>query len=333
MGGQKKESKEELVQIKNQIVSELKECLPVLIKSQLDSCQVEIAKEEKVPAIKHSLVLKPNDDNKEYSPKTWAEAAKTLPQKLQNLPVERSVYSDKGYGCLSFPSKESRDLAAESLKNDFEVQKEDRNTKTVYPKIKISGINKEQFSKHNVAELREEVLKKNAGVRELVGSKGKIFEVLFINEKTEQKYAFAVAKVDPEIKEVIRKNGNKLFVGLSACRVSDRVHILQCYTCQEFGHKVGSHRCSLKDKDIHVCLYCSSNHMSRDCPVKKCNDRTSFKCSNCSKSPNPNIRKGAVGHTTISHDCPVLQKELSSLLSRTIGMSPSTTLPKNAIIT
>ena len=69
VGRQKKESKEDLVQIKDQIVSELKVCLPVLIKNQLDSCQVEKAKEEKVPAIRHSLVLKPNDSNKEYSPK------------------------------------------------------------------------------------------------------------------------------------------------------------------------------------------------------------------------------------------------------------------------
>ncbi len=96
---------------------------------------------------------------------------------------------------------------------------------------------------------------------------------------------------------------------------------------------MGSDRCPLKDKKTNVCLYCSDNHMSRDCPHKKNNDTTHYNCANCAKSPISYIKAKAAGHTTTSHDCPIFQKELKNLLSRTMGMSAESELPKNAIVT
>ena len=325
--------------LKDSIINDLKECLPAIIKSEINDSSMTTDNPKpaivNIPTVEHNLVIKPNDNEEEvYTPSTWKEVVKNkLPKKLTNLPVQRTRLTNKGLGYLAFPDKETRDQAAETLKNDFSVKPEDKNIKTVYPKVKISGLNKEKFTKENIPELRKEILNKNKALKDVVESQQKIFDILFVSGNKEQKYAFAVAKVDPLVRELLQKNGNKLFVDLTACRVSDRVHLLQCYTCQSFGHKMGSDRCSLKDKQTNICLYCSKNHLSKECALKKTKNTDSYKCSNCSKSPIESIKSNAMGHTTTSHNCPIFQKELKNLLSRTMGMSSTSELPKNAIVT
>ena len=347
VGAAAKEGKTSMVELQENIINELKECLPAMLKAQIkkfsmnDTVNIDNKfvdnkfVDNKSPKMVHNLVLKPSDTSiNSYTPESWSEVVrKQLPQQLGSLPVEKSLLTSKGLGYLAFPNKEIRDKAAESLKSKYVVEVEDKNKKSVYPKVKISGINKEDYNKDNITELRKEILQKNAGLRELVENSKKVFEILFINDNKEQKYSFVVAKVDPLVKDYMIKNGNKVYVGLSACRVSDRVHLLQCYTCQQFGHKVGSDRCPLKGKDTHVCLYCSDNHMSRDCPVKKKKEVNNYKCANCCNSPNPRTKAGAIGHATTSHDCPVFQRELKNMLNRTMGMSSSSELSKNAIVT
>ena len=330
------QGKSSMVDLKESIVRELKEFLPTLLKESITN---NMSNENSKPKVRHRLVLTPkcaDNDKETFTASSWAEVAKDLPKQLNNLPVLNSKLTESGLGLLDFPSDKSRDKAKGNLDGKYNIKVEDKNIKTVYPKIKISGLIRENFSEDNtkaITELREEIFNKNEGLKELVINDKKVFEVLFINKKQEQKYSFAVVKVEPIVKELIKKNGNKLFIGLSACRVSERVHLLQCYTCQQFGHKVGSTKCPLKDKEISVCLYCSDNHLSRDCPIKKSKDTTKYKCANCCKSSNQNIAQGAMGHTTTSQECPIFQKELKSTLSRTMGMSSHTELSKNAIVT
>ena len=107
--------------------------------------------------------------------------------------------------------------------------------------------------------------------------------------------------MDLMIKDEIMKLGNKLFIGLSSCKVTERYHLLQCYRCQSFGHKRGSNQCSLENTDNEVCLYCASNHLSKHCKVKT--DVSSRKCNNCMSSKDPNIRTRHKGHTTTSAEC------------------------------
>ena len=280
-------------------------------------------------------MITPNDKEvTSYTSKTWSEVVKNkLPEQLGNLPVDNVKLTNKGLGYLAFPNKEARDQAAENLKDVFNVKIQDKAKKSVYPKIKISGLNKNLFNKNNISELRQEILKKNVGLKELVENEKKTFEIIFINDQKEQTYSYAVAKVDPLIKDLINKNGSKLYIGLSACRVSDRVHLLQCYSCQQFGHKIGSTRCPLKDTNDKVCLYFSGNHLSRDCQIKKDKNPENFKCSNCAKSSSETIKAGAMGHTTTSPNCPIFQRELKAMLNRTMGMNSSNILAKNAVVT
>ena len=90
---------------------------------------------------------------------------------------------------------------------------------------------------------------------------------------------------------------------------------MQCYSCQDFGHKNGSKDCKSKDP---VCLYCAVNHQSKSCPHKY--DRSKHRCANCARSPNPAIRAKADGHTNTSYLCPIVQNEARLLMNRTMGM-------------
>ena len=223
--------------------------------------------------------------------------------------------TQSGAGYISFPTKESRDQAKETLEGTFSVESKNKNVENVYPKIRISGIDYSKY-KDNCVALKETILMKNYAVNELVTNQTKLFEILFIKE-TDGGFGYAVVKVDPQIRSAIQSTGNKLFIDLTACHVSDRLHLVQCYQCQEFGHKKGSHHC--KSKDVSVCMYCAENHQSKNCPNKK--NKSHHKCSNCSKSTNSHTRSNAAGHTTTSDKCPVVQNEAQSLISRTMGLN------------
>ena len=107
---------------------------------------------------------------------------------------------------------------------------------------------------------------------------------------------------------------------MSSCKVFDRMHLIQCYTCQSFGHIKKSSFCPLKDQNKTICLYCSENHLSKNCSYKANKKYDKFKCSNCAQSSNPVFHSNAVGHTTTSNKCPIFQSEVKATINRTAGM-------------
>ena len=123
----------------------------------------------------------------------------------------------------------------------------------------------------------------------------------------------------------------KLYIGLSICKVTERYHILQCYACQKFGHRKGTEKCQLFNTSKNICLYCSGEHTSKICSVKK--QSNLFKCNNCATSTENSIRTNCMGHTTTDAKCPLLQQALKLLMNRTIGTSYRSNVPKNTITT
>ena len=196
---------------------------------------------------------------------------KTCPKLLHNVPVTKANLTKQGKGYLAFPNEKSRDAAVDTLKNDFYVERESKVPKLLYPEITINGVDKHVYKPNNTADFNAAILKKNDIISDLVQNQNKEFEIVFIKEgKDTSSYTFAVAKVDPVIQQVIKNNGtgNKIFLDLTSCPVIDRFHLVQCYTCQKLGHKSRSPHCLLKNKNVRVCLYCSDNHMSKDCHNK-----------------------------------------------------------------
>jgi hypothetical protein len=234
-------------------------------------------------------------------------------------------------GYMLFPDEESRNLAAKTLESDCRVTIQDKNTRSVYPKIKIHGIPKDEFNKSNIDDLRKELIRKNYFIKKDVEELNKTFQVIFLTENKESNFSSAVLRVDPTIKANICKNGNRVFLGLSSCKVSNQYHLVQCYSCQEFGHKKGSARCCLKNSQDSICLYCSEKHASRSCPVKKNHDK--HRCANCLKSEKHTPVSRNCTHPSNSVECPMLQLELKALINRTMGCKKTENVSKNEIST
>ena len=313
---------ETLPEVVRGTMRDMKQCENGYALSNSNGTSPDEGANNKVSKVKHSLLIKPNTEgssNDKFTNSSWAELVKNkLPPKLNNIPVSKSVLTQNGAGYILFPDVESRDRARQSLEDDFKIECNNKTIETIFPKMKITGIDGAKYGKGNCSELKEAILQKNSLLENLVNDQNKLFDVVFINDHAN----YAVIKVDPEIRSLIKKSGNRIFVDLTSCYVFDRLHLVQCYCCQEFGHKQGSEHC--KSNKSPVCLYCAENHLSKNCPNKK--DVSKHKCSNCNKSLNNAIKSKASGHTSTSDICPIVQNEAKSLMNRTMGMEKD---PKN----
>ena len=88
--------------------------------------------------------------------------------------------------------------------------------------------------------------------------------------------------------------------------IHDQIYLIQCFSCQEYGHKKESDLCK-NQSGSDICLYCSEKHTSKQCPVKK--DSNKWKCANCFKSKNLSHSLNSNGHTSTSNVCPIVIHE------------------------
>jgi len=96
------------------------------------------------------------------------------------------------------------------------------------------------------------------------------------NIKRNNDFKNVVILVSNQTRQKILKKSNCLFIGFQLCKIHDNVHVMQCFHCQKFGHKYAN--CPNKNESV-ICLYCSKNHKSSECPNKRHKD--SYLCSNC----------------------------------------------------
>jgi len=105
-----------------------------------------------------------------------------------------------------------------------------------------------------------------------------------------------IIEVTANDRESIINNPNKIYLGYQICSIKDYVSILQC---QKFGHKYTQ----CKNEDT-VCMYCSENHRSKDCTMKK--STKCYKCVNCGGN-----------HISNNFNCTVYQLVVDKKISRT----------------
>ena len=184
------------------------------------------------------------------------------------------------------------------------------------PKMSVSGVNIPD------EEIIDSILSKNTRIRSLVNS-GKHFELLFVQKikaRNNIEYRNAILKMDPEIRNLIRENNHKVFVGLKNCMVHDRIYYKTCFNCQE----IGSHTSDTCTKSTPTCRYCSESHKSADCVNK--NNSEKYNCSNCLRSNNDQYVSKAKTHMTNSNICPVV----IDLTQKIVENTKYETDPKNA---
>ena len=324
----------ELVDLKNQISTLKKtpvECSAIkdMIKKEIGSIVPTIVQqiESKMKGEETSATTTPNEekhaliieqktgtgDTQSFSKLQWSDLLKgTVSEKLNEVPVTKSTLTTDGKGYVTFPSRESRDIAAEALKDDFVVVEKDRNRKTLYPKMKICDL--EGYKKTDTDKLRSIIPKKNPRIKKLM-DEGAAVDVVFIHEPSTKEFygGYAVIRVDPRIREEIIKNRRRIYIDTTSYYMKDQIHVTQCFACQSFGHKKGSPHCPLTSTDRHICLYCAGKHLSRACQVKS--DQSKHKCSNCLKT---HKYRYSANHTTTSSECPIHKKETEGVICRTI---------------
>lgn len=289
----------------------LKESLPGLVKETIEgNFLLNADKVSGVPisknVVKHSVLIKQQNDEA-FDETAWNDVVKrNITQKLKSVPVKKSSLTKAGHGYLTFPTKEDQEKAEIALKSDFNITVSTKQPVKLLPKLKICNLY--SYSRNEKDELKEAILFKNSSVKKLVDD-GNTLDVVFIDDKNR----YAVIKVSPQIRhEIIRQQ--KLFIDMEAHYVKDNWHLIQCFSCQQFGHKQGSDFCKNKSGGNN-CLYCGGCHRSKDCLVK--NESSSYKCINCAKSKNHQIKSAASGHTSTSRECPILIKEMQALMNRT----------------
>ena len=114
-----------------------------------------------------------------------------------------------------------------------------------------------------------------------------------------------MVRVSPAIRDAISARKNRLFLGVTSCKVYDRFYVKRCNKCNCFGHYKSDCPNSV------LCGYCmSKDHESHCCPLRSSESSTNFKCSNCQ-----NAGLDHEGHSALWFNCPsykMAQKRLQS---------------------
>ena len=123
------------------------------------------------------------------------------------------------------------------------------------------------------------------------------FNILFIKEvkgfNGKPVTYHAVVRVSDDIRDSLKSAGDRVFINLQSCRVSNRFFIRRCNKCQEFKH---FHKeCK---SEVSVCGRCGEQHDTTDCTSD------TVKCTNCARA----------GYTALNHEtswwnCPAFKKE------------------------
>lgn len=104
-----------------------------------------------------------------------------------------------------------------------------------------------------------------------------------------------VIEASPKLRETIVKNGDRIYLGWSSCKIIDHIIITRCFKCQRFGHLAKA--CTAKTE---TCGHCAKEgHSFKDCPDSK----WEFKCSNCIRA------KLKSNHSVNSAECSVYLRE------------------------
>ena len=137
----------------------------------------------------------------------------------------------------------------------------------------------------------------NPGVSEKLES-GSEFSVVFTkehkNKRDDSPTYQVVARISKDIREALKANSDKVFIGFSSHRVFDRFYVKLCAKCHRFGHYHAN--CD----GTPCCGYCSSeNHTSENCPVHGEKDQSQYRCVNCQDAG-----KNCEGHSSHWNRCP-----------------------------
>ena len=223
-----------------------------------------------------------------------------------NIPVSNVGVSQKGNTFVHCPSVEHRDKLQPLISADVN-DKDVVPIKDKSPHITITDITKTGADDITKESLLKHISNQNLQVAELIDA-GEEFNILFIKSVVKTNSFTAVIRVSSNIRDSIKANRDRVYVGINSCRVFDRFYVKRCNKCHTFGH--------FKDKcpnQTATCGYCAGPHESEGCSLKDTLDYTKLSCANCKRNGLPHS-----GHSTFWHKCPsyiMAQRKLKSTIS------------------
>ena len=269
----------------------------------------------KEPIKTHSLLIEKIQGQEDISAGEWTTVVKKDVQKsLESVPVKRA-HIKHGATKLEFLNKEDMDKAESALKDKYTVTSRTKEQKKLEPKLTISDLDSEITSKEM---LEEKILTKNTFVKHQVDTNGEKLTVLFLS-KDDRGSREGVIQVSAGMREAIRQNDDRLCIDLQRHTVRDRIHVIQCFHCQGYGHKSGSPYCKRKDENDGICFYCAGTHSTKECRRKKNQQSEKINCFNCSTSRSRQEREKSSTHRANDTLCPFYVREKERIMSRTLG--------------
>ena len=302
--------------IKTQLKEVLAEVLPTILPDLLNTVVATLPKENKTQeetklAEKHTLTVeKKTTDSEEPEPITIADE-KEMKGSLKVNPVKNFRVSGSTV-TFKFRTKDQLNKAETVFKSQdkYKVSTKSEPGKKLDPKLSIRNIPSDITNKET---LLEKLLEKNE-ILKCSSGKDDAVKVVFFDENEKS----AVIRVTAAVRESIRQNRDYVHIDLREHHVTDRIHVIQCYHCQEFGHMANSMYCKAKDKDP-TCFFCAGNHKSKDCRNKSDNNVNKIKCSNCAKSSKHSEKNSAKTHKASDNLCPSYVRERTGIMNRTAG--------------
>ena len=226
------------------------------------------------------------------------------------IQVKGQYINKKGDHVFVLPSTKARDELKDKLTSSGISHDKISEPKQKYPAISVVGISN-NYNIENKESLVNCLLSQNPYIGEQANISGSLFEVLVIKPiKSNQNVKQAIIRLSDNIRYAIKNAGDRLFCGMSSCKVYDQLYIKRCNRCQEFGHYVKDCKGSVS------CGICASlDHESRDCIHKEKSNVNEFTCcSNCKKA---GLTDQMASHSAISLSCPMYlekQKKLKGSL-------------------
>ena len=286
----------------------------------LTSCSIEDAS-VRSPHEDHVVVLSGSDDSVDLG-----KAEESIGNSLNSVPVNFLRNNKKSNKLvISFPSAKDKERGKAMLATTMEVSSHKilvQDAKKMLPKVTVTNIpNGILSSLHNSTPsvsstdyrtkvkglLEAKFLEKNKELENYVSNDGQIFKIVFV--KTGRDTTTVGIKVSSIIRDFLISK-ERIYIGNTSCKVSDRFDVRQCFHCQRLGHIAS--QCRENDP---VCMYCGSTHKTVDCNIK--GNVAKYRCINCSHSDDPAIQDSCDTHHSGSDSCPIIVVEKHNIRSRT----------------
>ena len=168
------------------------------------------------------------------------------------------------------------------------------------PTISVANL-PQQFTE---AELQSAVLKAQPNIKSLVDAGEETLKVLKVKKQIKNDKFQASIRVSDNIRRIIAKQNDKVYIGTNCCRVFDNFFVKRCNKCQKFNHYM--EECKAK---APVCGHCSGNHASDSCEHVK-SEKFYPCCTNCKDSQ---FDSKKFTHDSFNRSCPSYMAEQDKL--------------------